>query len=949
MRKFLNACLMLCIPIYFSSCSLNRVNNIEVTEISKIVISIKSGELLEIEAVPISEGGDPVLHLMDNDGNQLAYDNNGGQGLGAKISYTAEKSDKYILIIRSKNSTSSGTCNVLKNGSLWKINTPFGGTHLQLGGMGKNEIIEIIKPPNGPHNHIALLVNSSKKEIQNVVVGSYSSKYLVSEKVYKQNIIIGKLSTSDMPHPFEGNKLRVYVNDAQVAGSDKDQDGIGDKLERAIGTCSDLTAIVTGRDGEVFECYLAADPRDTDGDGISDGQELLGKHGTQGKRLPLPTWGADPRHKDYFVEVDFKRRTALENENQVKEYMLPIYARNFAKIFADSFETSAFFKLYNAKVLRNPDNKPGINAHLDVGIAPEKAEDVSLYGDWNGYTAVDAIQDEDGEWKGVSRDDAYLSNMDPFRKGVFKYSLGVAGGRGQCGIGAFSCDFNFHDSNIPAHETGHSLGIGHSGIPYYYDKVDPNCNPAYLSIMNYVYQNKQNMGFSSRPQYSPLNNYEVEEWEAVSPDFPYFQYLTSIFKYYVDPIEGHVDWNRDGVFAPKGTKVRAYINYAPGTGCEFTRYNQYKITDGNTDKSPVLAKLNNKLYLFYKPLTTIAGITYQTSTSNWNCPTPQAEEGCNDGAWGAKNNALIGSSGGFDIARIDSSNQRLLLVSNWVNGFLWFNELNENGSWSNPNIISNSSKAKGTPAMAVINSNKVMLSYKGEDNILRYRYYQKRSGQWKWTEEQIAYTDLHQAIELSDDASPSLIYAQLEWNNNAPTMYGALTLGAVNNLRLWAFNVATSTWKSTNLIEPAIIKAVGKPEMEWIPAEGHFNGLGRLYLFYNRNYTEKTVPRMLISYHKVNSATNERTQIIGLESYFDNSDYSSKGFDIFYDSDSANGNLMYAGGFPSKQTQIYFRPKANALNNITYYNLNDWETMGKLLCKTVVNPDGSISNPINCH
>ncbi len=180
-------------------------------------------------------------------------------------------------------------------------------------------------------------------------------------------------------------------------------------------------------------------------------------------------------------------------------------------------------------------------------------------------------------------------------------------------------------------------------------------------------------------------------------------------------------------------------------------------------------------------------------------------------------------------------------------------------------------------------------------------------------------------------------------------MYGTFTTGVSNRLKLWAFNSSTNTWDDTNLIESPIYNAVGKPEMEWIPAQGHFTGLGRLYLFYNKKYDNATVPRMLISYHKVNTVTNERNQKIGLESYFDNRSFSSSGFDIFYDSDSADGNLMFAGGFPSHKTQIYFRPKANALNDITYSNLNDWETMGEFLCKTVVNPDGSISNPINCH
>ena len=104
-------------------------------------------------------------------------------------------------------------------------------------------------------------------------------------------------------------------NDGALAAHDADGDGLGFELERALGTCSSRLSTAPG-----VNCSAIADRRDTDGDGISDGLEVRGLRrppvvagaaaiGIGGDDLALPLWGASPRHKDMFVEVDFMRRT----------------------------------------------------------------------------------------------------------------------------------------------------------------------------------------------------------------------------------------------------------------------------------------------------------------------------------------------------------------------------------------------------------------------------------------------------------------------------------------------------------------------------------------------------------------------------------------------------------------------------------------------------------------
>jgi len=90
------------------------------------------------------------------------------------------------------------------------------------------------------------------------------------------------------------SRVNVYVNDALT---DRDGDGLGRKLERALGTCDapDDRGCVGSRLADYYKEVRHA-TRDTDRDGLTDSDELLGVPGKP--RLDLPRYGADPRHKD---------------------------------------------------------------------------------------------------------------------------------------------------------------------------------------------------------------------------------------------------------------------------------------------------------------------------------------------------------------------------------------------------------------------------------------------------------------------------------------------------------------------------------------------------------------------------------------------------------------------------------------------------------------------------
>ena len=63
--------------------------------------------------------------------------------------------------------------------------------------------------------------------------------------------------------------------------------------------------------------------RDTDADGLSDGVEVMGRRDAQ-PHQPLVLWGANRRHKDMFVEVDYQRRAVAEAGKKMRPEIGPL-------------------------------------------------------------------------------------------------------------------------------------------------------------------------------------------------------------------------------------------------------------------------------------------------------------------------------------------------------------------------------------------------------------------------------------------------------------------------------------------------------------------------------------------------------------------------------------------------------------------------------------------------
>jgi Tol biopolymer transport system component len=236
-------------------------------------------------------------------------------------------------------------------------------------------------------------------------------------------------------------------------------------------------------------------PADTDGDALLDSWETDGldvdADGTID--LDLPAMGADPMHKDIFLEIDHMTGHAL------------------SQAAVEKVEAA-----FAAAPVSNPDDGSGVTLHVDNGStstmnpltgeswgalsdANTLAHEMVLGAfaapgvyDWSAFDALKAANFSDARKRafhyvvsghqygaasntssGISRNSPGLS----FASGAS--DLLVTLGAFQPGEGSGTVD---EQAGTLMHEFGHNLGLRHGGSDH------TNYKPSYLSIMNYSFQ-----------------------------------------------------------------------------------------------------------------------------------------------------------------------------------------------------------------------------------------------------------------------------------------------------------------------------------------------------------------------------------------------------------------------------------------------------------------------------
>lgn len=261
----------------------------------------------------------------------------------------------------------------------------------------------------------------------------------------------------------------------------------------------------SGMRGLTFERLQITFPlADSDGDGLLDVWETDGVPGCDADEilLDLASLGADPNHKDIFVEYDW-----LPGRDPVASAM-------------DAVREAFAFAPGDAGGISNPDGTDGINIWIDTGNASTGDDlgggnQIPLADVPNGVSVGKLFGDSDAD--GIA--DFYevkAENFDSNRQYAFHYVIAGPNGTREFGAGPGTCndgidndgdmlvddddvgdcfrnsqaelggnDFflNVPGSGIFMHELGHNLGLRHGGFE------DRNCKPNYVSVMNYNMQN----------------------------------------------------------------------------------------------------------------------------------------------------------------------------------------------------------------------------------------------------------------------------------------------------------------------------------------------------------------------------------------------------------------------------------------------------------------------------
>ncbi len=206
---------------------------------------------------------------------------------------------------------------------------------------------------------------------------------------------------------------------------------------------------------------------DDDGDSLPNDWEINGydANGDSIIDINLPALGADYRHKDIFVEMDYMANNCGGTHTP---YGL---APNGTVI-------SAIETVFDNAPVSNPDGTTGINIHLELDDLVTCDSDLNPV--WTDFFAIKA------------------ANFDPNRTAVYHYMIwanaysgGTSSGLAQLPgtdfivtLGSWSNGGGTDPQKIGTfiHELGHNLNLTHGGSGH------ENYKPNYLSVMNYFFQ-----------------------------------------------------------------------------------------------------------------------------------------------------------------------------------------------------------------------------------------------------------------------------------------------------------------------------------------------------------------------------------------------------------------------------------------------------------------------------
>ncbi len=534
-----------------------------------VALELREGEPLELETVALSPGADPVLHLLvveEGRLRELARDDDGGGEPGAaRLRASAARDGLHLALVRAFASEDGGECELRRSGaSLGRIR--FGGSLLRvragrtLHAVLLNDGAAAAPAPRRAASDTLLLALDDAGALvaldSGVALDDDGGVELGSELTLpagEDRLVLLAALDADA----EG-AARLVVNDR--AQKDSDGDGLGDGLEAALCLCDGAAASACG-----FACEKARTAEDSDGDGLSDAAELLGVDHPRFPQL-LPRWGANPRHKDLFVEVDLARWTD-------RKLVPPVEHTGRTPTSEEAHLAARVFARLDA--MENPDGVEGIALHVDLdhgcGLLASGIDEVC--GPFCAHGRDGVRRCGSSFYPGPPAEGR--DGLSEERRNLFHVAVadclvsGVAPGQPADYL-EYDCD----RVTAMVHELGHNLGLSfHYGLP---TTGTGNCKPNYPSLMNYAFSDRfagaKEVQFSrgEAAELDPRNLDETARFGGASGDASWLQARPFYYQLHdcLSPGRGcKVDWNRDGRLDPS---VRAYLSPMPGYGfiCE---------------------------------------------------------------------------------------------------------------------------------------------------------------------------------------------------------------------------------------------------------------------------------------------------------------------------------------------------------------------------------------------
>ncbi len=561
-------------------------------------LSLTMGTTVRVRTQNLSAGADPVLHLVGPSGAEVIMsDDYAPPDRNSRIDYPVPSSGTYTVIVRAFTTSSYGTADLefctdsCPSWTALAVGSSVGGTFVEVPPVPIYQTAEINAALGGNTDTVLLAMSAPG-----------ATSILDWDDDGGVARMSGVVERPGFPHAgihwlmvggYNGDGLtHVYANDSWT---DTDGDYLGAALEACLGTCDSATTNpgCAGKSGWLL--------RDSDRDGLDDFIEVMGGWETPGllDADKFPAWGADPRRKDIFLELDYRALPyalsdppAAPSAGCTTETCWPNslvgtpMTGAIAKSISDRFE-----KPSTSVSLQNLAQLDGAGVHIDIGR--DCPNNPLVCGNWGGG----------GQ--------AVLSpTMDSRRLLTFRYAIlfpgggqasGVPGSQFTAGMGSWgdpTTTIPEQRAQAVTHELGHTLGLEHWGH-HTWGKL--NCKPNYQSLMNYAFAwvtPTVPHEFARGTRFGvTLNSAGVAE-NAFAPNDA-TSYAAPKYSFPIATVTGWVDFNRDGTLFSGGPLRAGLISSNDECGLPTEQDDVVEFEGGFSDVTPALTGSPGRLNAYY--------------------------------------------------------------------------------------------------------------------------------------------------------------------------------------------------------------------------------------------------------------------------------------------------------------------------------------------------------------